>query len=142
MTYNYKRFDTEHYDLMSFPGPQLGDMAGDFALFYLSGAEVKLSDYAGSWLVLETGSITCNMYTRNISKMNKLREKYSDVEFILIYVREAHPGSKLPQHNSLDKKVSYAAKLDSVCSERRKVLVDDIEGSMHREYGAMPNFFM
>ncbi len=137
--YYYDRFDPKHYDLFAFPGPKPGSSADDFTVFDLTANKVKLSDYRGKWLVIETGSITCNMYTRNINKMNALAKKYPDVEFVVVYVREAHPGSKLPQHSSLKDKQSIAACLSKTCNEQRSILVDDMKGSMHRHYGEMPN---
>ena len=100
---------------------------------------MKLSDYRGKWVVLETGSVTCNMYSRNIDKMAVVRRRHPDVEFLLVYVREAHPGSKLPQHNSIEDKRAAAERLQRETSESREILLDDMEGSMHRHYGAMPN---
>ena len=34
--------------------------------------EVKISDFKGKWLVLETGSATCSMYTKNIPDMKSM----------------------------------------------------------------------
>jgi iodothyronine deiodinase-like protein len=139
MAYNYRRFGLDLYDLGDFPGPQVGETAVDVTLTDLTGQAAPLSAFRGQWLVLETGSITCNMYTRNIPGMNALQDKYTDVVFCLVYVREAHPGSKLPQHSNMASKLANAAEVRSECGDRRCILVDDIEGSMHRQYGALPN---
>ena len=88
------------YDLGKFPGPKAGEPAVDFTLSTPDGKEVKLEDYKGKWVVIETGSITCSMYVKNVGGFAKLRQKYPDVEFLLVYVREAHPGSRLGAHIS------------------------------------------
>ena len=139
MNYNYARFSVDEYDLSEFPGPTVGEMIEDFSLSDYSGNHVQLSDFRGKWLVLETASITCNMYTRNIDKMTTLKRKFPEVEFRLIYVREAHPGQKLPQHGCMRSKMSAALRLRSDCGDSRKVLVDDIDGTVHQKLGAMPN---
>jgi len=139
MDYSYERFSLNHYDLAAFPGPRPGDMAEDAVLTRLDGSEVRLSDLRGDWVVLETGSVTCNMYTRNVDTMAAVRAKHPDVRFVVVYVREAHPGSKLPQHVSLDAKAKAAERLREEVGEDREILLDDMQGSMHRAYGAMPN---
>ena len=62
MEYNYERFSPAQYDLTNFPGPKAGEQANlDFDLFSLDGDFVPLRSYAGKWLVIETGSLTCPM---------------------------------------------------------------------------------
>jgi hypothetical protein len=79
------------------------------------------------------------MYSRNIDRMAKIREKFKDVEFLVVYVREAHPGSKLHQHRSLETKRAAARDLAEGLGERRTILLDSVDGAMHRRYGALPN---
>ena len=66
----------------------------DFKLTKLDGKKISLSDYKDKWLVLETGSLTCPMFVKNINPLRDVRAKHPDVEFLVIYVREAHPGSR------------------------------------------------
>ena len=115
-------------------------MAADFTLREMDGTEVRLSDLKGKWVVLETGSYTCPMYTSNVNSMNALKEKFPDVEFIVVYVREAHPGSRIAPHATQDEKMEFAQRTkDASPKETRRFLVDDVEGTMHRAYGAFPN---
>lgn len=139
MVYLAPRFRVKEYDWGVFVGPAAGDPAPDFPLTDFDGNQVKLSDYRGKWVVLETGSATCSMYTKNIPGMKKLREEFPDVEFLLIYVREAHPGERLHQHRSFDEKVRAAKVLPSRYGEDRPILIDSLNGDMHRAYGVMPN---
>jgi len=140
MVYNAPRFMVKQYDWDVFVGPAAGDPAVDTTLTDLdTGEEVKISDFKGKWLVLETGSATCSMYTKNIPDMKAIQDDFPDVEFRLIYVREAHPGERLHQHRSIEEKVEAAKMLKSRYGEHRKILVDSINGGHHLKYAAMPN---
>ena len=108
--YNYKRFSTSNYDYGSFSGPTPGEEILDFTLCSLDGEKVKLTDFKGQWLVLETGSLTCPMYVKNINPIKSVINKYPDVEFLVVYVREAHPGSRQGAHATLAQKLSVARK--------------------------------
>ncbi len=138
--YNNKRFRPSEYNFDMFIGPAAGDQFKDFTLTDLStGAPVKLSDFAGKWTVIETGSSTCSMYTKNIPDMKDIAAEFSDVDFLLVYVREAHPGERLDQHQNMDDKIAAAKLVAPRYGEHRRVLVDTLDGDFHRAYGAMPN---
>ena len=140
-TYNYNRFRSREYDLNNFPGPKLGETAPDFYAIDLEGKPVKLSDYYGKIVVLESGSITCPQYIRRISPMKKLAALYPQITFLLLYVREAHPGDRIPEHRNMQEKVSLAHQLLQAEDEQRTILIDDLEGSFHNVYGNLPNVF-
>ncbi|MEE2746188.1 MAG: deiodinase-like protein [Pseudomonadota bacterium] len=138
--YNNKRFKVSDYNFEMFIGPRAGDQLKDFELTDLdTGENVKLSDYRGKWLVIETGSSTCSMYTKNIPDMKEVVDEFPDVNFVLVYVREAHPGERLGPHKDLDEKMRAAKLLAPRYGEHRKVLVDNFDGDFHQAYGAMPN---
>jgi len=139
MTYNTERFRLKDYDFFTFSGPRAGEPALDFSLTDLEGSEVGVADFRGKWIVLETASVTCSMYSRNISNMNEIAKEYPDVEFLVVYVREAHPGERLSQHKSFDDKMAAAKLLKPRLNEDRRVLVDGFEGEMHQAYGSFPN---
>ena len=140
MVYNSPRFKVKQYDWDVFVGPAAGEPAIDATLNDLdTGKEVKLSDFKGKWLVLETGSSTCSMYTKNIPDMESIEKDFPDVEFALIYVREAHPGERLHQHQDFNEKLAAARLLKPRYGEHRRILVDSMEGGYHLKYGAMPN---
>lgn len=139
MDYNYSRFKVSNYDYEKFPGPKAGEDMLDFTLHTLEGKEVQLSDYNDKWIVLETGSLTCPMYVKNIRPIDKLTEKYPDVAFLVVYVREAHPGSRRGAHESLEGKTSLAKEMIESFGETREVLIDSIEGDLHKAYGSWPN---
>lgn len=137
--YNYRRFHPSNYDYGRFDGPQTGADMLDFELYALDGNPLNLLDYHGKWLVLATGSLTCPMYVKNINPIKSVIQKYPDVEYLVIYVREAHPGSRQGPHATLAEKLSVAHKSRKTYGETRSVFVDDLSGSMHRAYGSFPN---
>jgi hypothetical protein len=58
---------------------------------------------------------------------------------VFVYTREAHPGENVGHHESLDRKFANARLLRDEIGIKRPILVDDLAGSAHRRYGAMPN---
>ena len=137
--YLYPRFRPRNYDYSAFAGPRAGEPAIDMSLTDSNGKQIRLSGFRGKWVVIETASATCSMYTKNIPGMKALRQEFPDVEFIVVYVREAHPGERLGQHKTDDDKKSAALLLKNRYREDRRILIDSLEGDMHRAYGAMPN---
>lgn len=146
--YNYESFSGQ--DLLKHAartgfgsGPKPGDEAPDFELRALSGEKVRLSDFAGEKnVVLTFGSATCPFTAASMRGMNDLYEDYEDsdeVQFLLVYVREAHPGEKIPAHQSLNDKREAAELFRDEEDVEMPVLVDDLDGRVHRRYGKMPN---
>jgi hypothetical protein len=56
-----------------------------------------------------------------------------------VYTREAHPGERVPHHDSFDTKLVNARSLRDDVGIRRPILVDDLEGVAHHAYGLLPN---
>ena len=139
MEYNFKRFHVDLFDLTRFAGPRAGEKAIDFTLYALDEKAVTLADFKGKWLVLEFGSGTCPMYARNVEPMAKLVAANPDVEFVMVYVRESHPGGRISAHKDLIEKIAAASTLPGAIDERRRILVDSTDGTMHRAYGELPN---
>ena len=73
--------------------------------------------------------------------MNELYAAYREkgFEFLTIYVREPHPGEHYPAHESAEQKVRYARDCCEQDAIENPLLVDDLKGSVHRQYGTMPN---
>ena len=144
--YNYESFsrdllrDTVLEDQLAGPAP--GERAPDFKARGLDGNEVSLGDYRGRKnVVLMFGSATCPFTNASISGMNRLFDRYADedVEFLFLYVREAHPGERLPAHRSMEEKQRAAELFRQEEEVEMPVLVDDLRGSIHRKYGKLPN---
>lgn len=138
--YNYPHFGLKEYDLEHFKGPKVGERAPDFKATTLDGKSVHLSDFQGKIRVFESGSITCPITIGTAKTMQELVEKYKDVAFFLLYIREAHPGEKIPAHSSFEDKLSCARRFQEEEHDNRLILVDDLEGTIHKQYGLFPNF--
>lgn len=69
-----------------------------------------------------------------------MAEEYGD-DFvsIFVYVREAHPGENYPAHRSMEQKLSHARAFREQFDIKRPILVDDLAGTGHKLYGALPN---
>lgn len=146
--YNYESFSNHelirHAARAGFgSGPQPGERAPDFELRDLKGKKVQLSDFEGHKnVVLTFGSATCPFTASSIERLNHLYDEYKKneaVQFLFVYVREAHPGEKLPAHNSYEEKRKAAALFRDEEDVEMPILVDELDGRVHRKYGKIPN---
>lgn len=73
--------------------------------------------------------------------MDELARRYADrgVTSVFIYTREAHPGEHYPHHRTMADKRSHATAFRDQFEVQRPILLDDLEGSVHHEYGLLPN---
>jgi len=136
--YNYDEFSTDDYDLDTQSGPDLGDKAPDFQLATTEGVTKNLLDFAGDFLVLEMGSITCPLYQSRREIMETL-DQQPNVSSAVLYVREAHPGADIQAHKTMADKIANAVRLKTEDGETRTVFIDDLEGRVHVAYGSKPN---
>lgn len=136
--YNYSEFDARNYDLVNFRGPMPGTRAPDFELRHPDASSGRLLDFQGSFLVLEMGSLTCPLFQGRRKPMTHLDQEHGDVSFAVLYVREAHPGQRIPAHSTEGEKQSCASRL-AANGENRKIFIDDLEGTAHKAYGSYPN---
>ena len=144
-SYNYAHFTGDLLrELVQSPfsGPQPGDYAPDFRATTTDGTSVRLSDYRGRKNVLLVfGSVTCPMTAASIGGINELYDEFGgeDVEFLFVYVREAHPGERIGAHGSDHDKVAAANLIREEEDLQMPVVVDDLRGSIHRKYSGLPN---
>ncbi len=61
------------------------------------------------------------------------------VRFVFAYTNEAHPSDEWPHHQSFDQKRAHARHMAATYEIRRPMLVDDLEGTVHRAFGGLPN---
>ncbi len=123
-------------------GPKPGERAPDFEARTLEGDEVRLSDYEGEKnVVLTFGSATCPFTASSVHGMNDLYDELrgENVQFLFVYVREAHPGERLPAHASVQEKVRAAELFRHEEEVAMPIVVDDLKGSIHKKYGKFPN---
>lgn len=143
-TYNYERFSRKILDELEhahFSGPEPGERAPDFRASALSGETIRLSDFRGRKNVLLLfGSLTCPLTAASIRGINELYEQFrdEDIEFLFVYVREAHPGELAPAHRSPAEKARAAKLLREAEALEMPILLDDLTGSIHRQYSKLP----
>jgi hypothetical protein len=60
-------------------------------------------------------------------------------DFLFVYTREAHPGEHYGPHRSMEQKLAQARAFKERGQVERPILVDDLVGTGHKLYGALPN---
>ena len=74
------------------------------------------------------------------SGLIKLYNKFgAQLEFVSVYVREAHPGENYLHHTSEDQKFRHAADWVQLDQMPWTVAVDSLYGAVHHAYGPLPN---
>ena len=136
--YNYNHFSPEHYDFSQFESLPIGSTVPDVTVMSLDGEPISMRSITGR-IVIETGCITCPMFMANVEKMNELAKIFKDTTFLVLYTREAHPGEHIPAHGSLAAKMHNARRLEKMLVDERHIIVDGIEGNLHRQLGALPH---
>ncbi len=121
-------------------GPHPGDMAPEFILQDTEGRTWQLSDLRGRPVVLVLGSASCPL---TLGALPAFREVYRDfggrTQWLLMYVREAHPGMGLPAHKTYEQKLRQADFFRRDDRIEWPVIVDELDGTTHRDYGMLPN---
>jgi Iodothyronine deiodinase len=122
-------------------GREPGWQMPDFELPTVSGGRLRRSDFIGRRPVLLTfGSLTDPMTASAAPVLKRLhRERGEDVAFVTVYVREAHPGERLPQPATFEWKMRHARMLRERDAIPWTVAVDDLDGSLHRALGGNSN---
>ena len=121
------------------PGP--GDRIPDFDLTTLDGGRFRSADLTETGpALLVFGSYTCPVTESAAPGLNQLRERFGgQVRFVMVNVREAHPGKNVPQPQSMDQKTSHAEQLRDAHGFNFEVVLDDIDGTLHRALSPKPN---
>ena len=121
---------------------QVGAAAPEFTAQALDGTIIRLSDFRGrSHVVMMTGAVTSPMCAFEVPALNGLQDEFSDknFSFLLLYTRESHPAENYGAHESFEQKLSYARELQRLENIRLPMIVDHLDGRIHRAYGAWPN---
>lgn len=119
-----------------------GDPAPEFDLPTTDGGRVASADLAkgGKPLLLIFGSRTCPVTESGGDDLRHLHAAFRDrVRFVMVQVREAHPGAAIPQPKTPEQKLSHAIALKVHHRLPFEVAVDDLDGTLHRKLGARPN---
>jgi len=142
--YRYKNFTTKllFRDLrFNKNAPKAGENIPDFILTTTAGDQVKKDDFVGTKpLLLIFGSLTCPMTASAMPIIKRLHGKFGDkVAFVLLNVREAHPGEHVPQPENMETKLENARKLKDLYGIDWTVATDNIDGTLHRALDPKPN---
>lgn len=121
------------------PGP--GDRVPSFDLPTLGGGRFRSDDLAerGPTLLI-FGSSTCPMTDHAAPGLNEMYRRFGkQARFVIVNVREAHPGSAFPQPATLADKTKHAERLRDLYGFEFEVAVDDVDGTLHRALSPKPN---
>jgi thiol-disulfide isomerase/thioredoxin len=118
-----------------------GDRIPAFELITTRGERLVNDDLFGDKPVLFVfGSMTCPMTASSAPSVQELYEEFGErVDFIMLYVREAHPGENYAQAESMDDKISAAKALQEFYGIDWTVAADTIDGTLHRALDPKPN---
>ncbi|MEM7229534.1 MAG: deiodinase-like protein [Planctomycetota bacterium] len=131
--------------------PMAGETAPDFTLTTLNGEAVTLSALRGRTVVLEFGSYTCPIFRGKVRDFDALRAERTDVEWLLIYTREAHPsngnisrrnvreGIEIPRHRTMVDRQQVARECADALDLSMRIVVDDMRNQVARRYDGAPN---
>lgn len=122
------------------PGP--GDRIPTFDLPTTDGARFASSDFDGHGrpALLVFGSQTCPVTESAGAGLVELHRRFGhSVRFVVVNVREAHPGAAIPQPQTFDDKARHAEDLKAHHGFEFDVAIDDIDGTVHRAFGPRPS---
>jgi thiol-disulfide isomerase/thioredoxin len=142
--YRYKAFTTQlllHDMRFHKSAPKAGEPFPEFKLETTVGNVISKQDFTDHKpLLLIFGSLTCPMTASAMPIIKHLHKQFGDkVEFVLMNVREAHPGELIPQPDTISSKLEQARLLKQLYGVDFTVVSDDIEGSLHRALDPKPN---
>ena len=121
---------------------KVGVVAPEFEATTVDGQTIRLSDFRGQrHLVIMTGAVTSPMCAFEVPEFNRLQEEYANqgVSFFLLYTRESHPAENYSAHTTFEQKLAYARDLQRLEKVRFPIIVDHLDGRIHRAYGVWPN---
>ncbi len=143
MEYRYRHFKREllFEDMAWRGGIAVGEQMPDFDLPTTDGGRIRKTDFVGvKPLLLSFGSVTCPMTIDANPKLKHLHDQFGDrVAFVSLYVREAHPGDRYPQPQTMEQKLEFARELKKRDRLPWPVAVDDIDGTLHQKLDPKPS---
>lgn len=142
--YRYQRFTTSLLlrDLrFRKESAKPGDSFPPFEIVTTNGDHLVNRDVFGDKPVIFIfGSMTCPMTASAAPSVQELFDRFGDrVEFVMLYVREAHPGEHISQSETMDEKLEHARALKDFYGINWTVAADSIDGDLHRALDPKPN---
>lgn len=139
----------EHFDIrIMFSDLRFSSVSKQFNSLNMK-QRVKLSDGReqtltilanGKPLIFITGSLSCPMTVSVLPFLRQVKKDFDDkFNFILIYVREAHPGEHYQQARTWEEKQQHACQFLSIHDLDISTIVDGLEGELHKQLDTKPN---
>jgi peroxiredoxin len=121
--------------------PRPGDQIPDFDMPTTDGGRFSRGDLAEkAATLLVFGSYSCPVTESSANGLRSLHAEFGDrVRFVMVNVREAHPGEYVDQPQTLDEKHDHATTLRGHHGFEFTVATDNIDGSLHRAMSPKPN---
>jgi hypothetical protein len=121
--------------------PRPGERIPQFDLPLLDGGRIDTATLPrGKPLLLMTGSLSCPMTASTNPMIKEMYEEFGqDVDFVMVIVREAHPGERIEQPRTYDQKLEHARALQARDRLPFPIAIDDVDGSVHRALDKKPN---
>ncbi len=135
--------------------PKVGEVAPDFELRSPDGLKtVRLSSFRGKKpVVLIFGCFSCGNYRTYSETLEEMyRQRMDEVEFLRVYVREAHPTDHrgptetnakasilIKQPTTLEDRCAVAGKCSATLKINGPLVVDEIDNHVGRTYGGWPD---
>jgi hypothetical protein len=119
-----------------------GDDVGSFDLPTTSGGRFSSAELGadGRPVLLAFGSRTCPITESAADGLKRLHAVHGHrVRFVMLAVREAHPGATIPQPHSAREKAAHAAALAAHHALPFEVAIDELDGVLHRRLGSRPS---
>lgn len=118
-----------------------GDPLPSFDLPTTDGGRFRTADITGiKPVLLITGSLTCPMTASSNPVLKQLHAEFGNrIDFVMLHVREAHPGERVDQPRTSAEKMEHASELKRRDALPWPVAVDDVEGTVHRAFDGKPN---
>ena len=118
-----------------------GDLFPSFELITTNGDRLDNGKvFRDKPVVFIFGSMTCPMTASAAPSVQELYDEFGDhVDFIMLYVREAHPGENYRQAESMEEKLEHARTLKEFYGIQWTVAADNLDGDLHRALDPKPN---
>ncbi|GGE88175.1 peroxiredoxin family protein [Massilia psychrophila] len=129
-------------DMAFGPGaPAPGDRIPRFDLPLADGGRIDTMDFQDRKpLLVITGSYTCPMTASSNPLLKELHSEFGqDIDFVMLQVREAHPGEHVEQPSTENQKQDNARAMKARDQLPWPIAVDDVDGSVHRSLDEKPN---
>ena len=142
--YRYKHFTTSllFRDLrFRKDAAAAGDPFPEFELITTDNARLANDDvFDDTPVIFIFGSMTCPMTASAAPSVQELYKEFGQrIKFIMLYVREAHPGEHFNQSETIEQKLDYARALKDFYDIDWTVAADNVAGDLHLALDPKPN---